>query len=152
VQCRLLVQNKMTFPLKVETASAISRLHDAPFSADSYYNNSSSNWTSPVTPAITPVIPILPPPIVIAPRDGEFSPGIPVIDPVNSLSQPPAPSDHVEAPAVAMTTNTHGRVPRPITGRGCRDQLPITTAADTMVYLCLFHCLLPLMYKIVFIW
>jgi len=127
----------MTLPVMGEAASVISVLHSAQFPANHYYNNS-SNWNSCITPAATPVIPVLPPPIVIAPSDAEFAPGIPVVDPLSGLPQPAATNDRVEAPAVAMTTEMLGRIPRPITGRGCRDQLSATTAADAMVCLCLF--------------
>ena len=113
-------------------------MHNAQFPANIYC--SSSNWKSSIsiTPAVIPVNPVLPAPIVIAPRDADFDPGIPVVDSMNSLSQPSATGDHIEAPAIAVKTGMHGRVPRPITGRGCRDQLPVATAADdTVVYLCL---------------
>jgi len=117
----------MTLPVMDETASVISQLRSAQFPPNSFYNG--SDWNSTVTPAVFQPL-LLPPPIVIAPRDVglESDRGIPVRDPAN---------EHVQAPAVAVTT----RVPRPITGRGCRDQLPLTAAApaaDATVYLSLF--------------
>jgi len=124
----------MTLPVIGEAASVISALHSAQFPANNYYNN----WNSCFTPSATPVIPVLPPPIVIAPCESEFAPGIPVVDPLSGLPQLAATDDRVEAPAVAMTTEMLGRIPRPITGRGCRDQLSVTAAADAMVCLCLF--------------
>jgi len=145
----------MALPAVTETSSIIRRLHNAQFPSNTYYS-SSSNWTGCATPAVAPVnwkgsatpavapvnwkgsaMPgVVPAPIVIAPSDAELDPGMPLTDPLNCLPQLAATSDRVEAPAVAMTTDVRGRVPRPITGRGSRDQLPVTTAADTVVCLC----------------
>jgi len=79
---------------------------------------------------------MLPAPIVIAPIDTALDPAaIQSLDPLRLLSHREAADGHVKAPAVAMTTETHGRVPRPITGRGFRDQLTATTTAGAKVSL-----------------
>jgi len=99
-------------------------------------NSHSSTWKGPATPSITPVVTTLPPPIVIAPADVAFDPGISATDPLSLL----APTNAcVETPAVAMMTETRGKVPRPITGRGYRDQLLATTVADNTVSLYLMY-------------
>ena len=110
-----------------EASSVIGHsLHTCQFPATDHPVICSSSWKTSIAPAVT----VLPPPIVIAPADPEFDVCTPPLDTANSLV--PA-TGGVEAPAVSMATEVRGRVPRPITGRGCRDQLPDTTAADAVV-------------------
>jgi len=137
--CGVFVQNEtlpvVKGPVRNEATSVVSHLHTAQHPLNNHCCISS--WNNSVTPAVTPVLPILPPPIVIAPPDAALDPQIQTVDPLSLLPQLAATSGCVEAPATAMTTETRERVPRPITGRGCRDQLLATTTADVTVSLCL---------------
>ena len=130
--------------MKGPVVSASTHLHSVQYPPTSFSTSSWKNSITPamtpvmtpaITPVMTPVVPMLPPPIVIAPTD---TAGIPVIDPVSSLPHLPAASSSVEAPAVAMTNETHRRISRAITGRGCRDQIPASSAADNVVSLYLY--------------
>ena len=107
-------------------------------------NHSSTSWKSSVPAVITPVVPVLPPPIVITPTDISSDPQIPTADPLHSLSQLATTSGYVEAPAVAVATKRRGKVPRPITGRGYRDQLQAATFTDVTVRLCVFYLIIKL--------
>ena len=120
----------VTGPVISEATSVMTRLHATHYPPNNL--SSTSSWKASVTAAvIPPAVPILPPPVVIAPID---TTGIQGTDPLRgSLPQLAATSGRVEAPAVAMTTESCQRISRAITGRGCRDQLPAVTAADNMV-------------------
>jgi len=93
-------------------------------------SSSSASWKSSNPPAVIPLVPVLPPPVVIAPIDPT---GIPATQTVSLLSQPEPTSGNVTAHAVAVATEPCGRIARPITGRGWRDQLQATAAANKAV-------------------
>jgi len=135
------VQNQTLPSLGGPVRSIVTPVASHPHSTQYPLNNPStanSSWKSSITPGITPVVPVLPAPIVIAPIDAPLDPvAIQALDPLRVLSHFEATGGHVKAPASAMTTEAHGRVPRPITGRGFRDQLTATTTADTKVSFCL---------------
>jgi len=156
VCCNVFVQSQclpvMKGPVMSEATSILIHPHTVRYpptclstTSSSWKNSITPVMTPAITPVMTPVVPMIPPPIVIAPTD---TAGIPVVDPVSSLPHLPAASSHVEAPAVAMTTETQRRrISRAITGRGCRDQIPASSSADSVVsfyLLVMFYVYLPL--------
>ena len=143
-QCDVFVQNQtlpaLSGPIRNTTTPLVSQPHTAQYLLNNHSITSSSNsWKNSAIPAITPVVPMLPPPIVIAPIDTALDPANQALDPQRLLSHLEATNGCMKAPAVTMTTETCGKVPRPITGRGCRDQLLATTTANTKVGLYLLN-------------
>ena len=116
----------MNGPIIHEVTSVGSHTHGTQYPINS--QSASNSWKSSITPAIAPVVPVLLPPIVVSPSDLALDPGIRA----RLLPQQAPTNGCVEAPAVPMTTRRRGRVLRPITGRGHRDQLT-TTSNDVMV-------------------
>jgi len=90
----------------------------------------SEAWSATQTTSISPT---LPPPIIIAPRSTQLDSGMQPPSALPHLKPPISDQQQVKAPAVDIATESRGRVPRPITGRGCRDQLPAVRVTNTTV-------------------